>query len=72
MDILPPEAVDPVAAQAELPALLRGYLRLGGKVGEGAFVDRAFNTVDVCLIVDVASMSTRHLSRYRRRQGLAA
>jgi L-ornithine Nalpha-acyltransferase len=72
MDMLPPDAVDPVAAAAGLPALLRGYLRLGGKVGEGAFVDRVFNTVDVCLIVDVASMSARHLGRYRRRQGLAA
>lgn len=72
MDILPPEAVDPAAAQAALPALLKGYLRLGGKVGEGAFIDRAFNTVDVCLIVDVTTMSARHRERYLRRQGLAA
>jgi putative hemolysin len=72
MDILPAEAVDPAAAQAGMPALLKGYLRLGGKVGEGAFVDRAFNTVDVCLIVDVATMSARHRDRYLRRQGLAA
>jgi putative hemolysin len=72
MDILPAEAVDDAAAQAGLPALMKGYLRLGGKVGEGAFVDRAFNTVDVCLIVDVATMSARHRDRYLRRQGMAA
>jgi putative hemolysin len=64
--------VDDAAAQAGLPALMKGYLRLGGKVGEGAFVDRAFNTVDVCLIVDVATMSARHRDRYLRRQGMAA
>jgi L-ornithine Nalpha-acyltransferase len=70
MDMVP--VVDPVAAQAGLPTLLRGYLRLGGKVGEGAFVDHAFNTVDVCLVVDVATMSVRHRDRYLRRQGIAA
>jgi L-ornithine Nalpha-acyltransferase len=39
-----------------IPALLKGYLRLGGGVGEGAFHDRAFGCIDLCLVVDVARM----------------
>ena len=41
------------------PALIKAYLRLGGFVGEGAFVDHAFNTTDVCLVLDTARMSDR-------------
>ena len=36
------------AALAELPPLIKGYLRLGGFVGDGAVIDRQFNTTDVC------------------------
>lgn len=47
-----------------LPALIRSYLRMGGCVGNGAFVDHAFNTVDVCMIVDVANISPRQRALY--------
>lgn len=57
MDAVPPAAIDRRAAVAALPPLIRAYLRVGGMVGEGAFVDRAFNTIDVCLIMDAAQMS---------------
>ena len=43
-----------------MPSLLRAYLRLGGFVGDGAYVDHAFNTTDVCLIMDTAQLSARH------------
>ena len=45
---------------AQVPALIKAYLRLGGFVSDGAYVDRAFNTVDVCLVMDTARMSARH------------
>lgn len=67
MDALPAEGLDRKAALAAMPALIRGYLRLGGVVGEGAWIDHAFNTTDVCLIVDTAAMSARHESYYRRK-----
>ena len=56
MDLLPPEALDRKAAMAATPALIKAYLRLGGFVGEGAWIDRAFNTTDVCLVMDTARM----------------
>lgn len=57
------------AAMAAMPALIKAYLRLGGFVGDGAFVDRAFNTTDVCLLMDTARMSTRHHDFYTRKKG---
>jgi L-ornithine Nalpha-acyltransferase len=49
-----------------LPPLIKAYLRVGAKVGDGAFVDRAFNTVDVFMIMPVE----RIVGRYGRRFGL--
>ncbi len=67
MNLLSKETVDKRAALAATPALIRAYLRLGGFVGDGAFVDRTFNTTDVCLIVDTANMSPRHHDFYVRK-----
>lgn len=57
---LPADQVDRRAAMAGTPALIKAYLRLGGFVGQGAFVDHAFNTTDVCLVLDTARMSGKH------------
>jgi len=67
MDRLPAAALDRRVALAAMPPLIRGYLRLGGMVGEGAWIDRAFNTTDVCLIVDTSAMSERHHDFYTRK-----
>jgi len=69
MELLPPEAVDRRAAMIETPALIKAYLRLGGFVGDGAFVDYPFNTTDVCLLMDTARMSSRHRNYYTRPHG---
>ncbi|NBZ89531.1 GNAT family N-acetyltransferase [Stagnihabitans tardus] len=53
MDLCPPDCA------AHVPALIKAYLRLGGHVSDGAFIDRDFNTVDVCLVMDTAQMSAR-------------
>lgn len=49
-----------------LPPLIKAYLRVGAKVGDGAFVDRAFNTVDIFMVMPVE----RIVGRYGRRFGL--
>jgi putative hemolysin len=67
MDLMAAEAIDRVAAMAQMPALIRAYLRLGGFVGEGAFIDHGFNTVDVCLLMDTGRMSEKHRGFYTRR-----
>jgi len=64
MDLVPPDKIDRVAAMRAVPALIKSYLRLGGFVGDGAFVDHAFNTTDVCLVMDTARMSDAARARY--------
>ena len=69
MALLPIEKVDRAAAMAGIPALIKAYLRLGGHVSDGAWIDRDFNTLDVCLVMDTARMSVRHRDFYTRKQG---
>lgn len=64
MDLVAADAVDRVAAMRDVPALIKSYLRLGGFVGDGAFVDHAFNTTDVCLVMDTHRLSDEARSRY--------
>ena len=71
MDLILAEALDRKAAMASTPALIKAYLRLGGFVGEGAWIDHAFNTTDVCLVMDTGQMSARHLAYYHRKAGVA-
>jgi L-ornithine Nalpha-acyltransferase len=61
--------IDAVQALAALPPLLKGYLRLGGFVGDGAVIDQQFNTTDVCILVKtdlVAEKYSRHYERQSR------
>jgi L-ornithine Nalpha-acyltransferase len=66
MDLLPPDRVSKAEAMRKTPALIKAYLRLGGFVGEGAYVDHDFNTVDVCLLMDTARMVERYRAFYSR------
>ena len=52
MDLLPRDSYDPKAARAALPPLIKGYLRMGGMIGDGAVIDHQFNTIDVCVVVE--------------------
>lgn len=69
MDLVPEAQLERRAAMAGMPALIKAYLRLGGLVGEGAWLDRPFNTTDVFLMVDTKAMSEKHRKFYETRQG---
>lgn len=66
MDLMPPEQIDERQALSALPPLIKGYLRLGGGVGEGAVIDRQFNTTDVCIIVETGRVSDKYYRHYER------
>jgi putative hemolysin len=66
MDLLSPEQVSKAEAMRLIPALIKAYIRLGGFVGEGAFIDYDFNTVDVCLLMDTSRMVDRYRAFYSR------
>jgi putative hemolysin len=59
MDVLRPEQTCRRDAMLAMPAIVKAYLRLGGRVGEGAFLDRDFGCVDVCMVLDTATLSDR-------------
>ncbi|MEC9435290.1 MAG: GNAT family N-acyltransferase [Pseudomonadota bacterium] len=69
MNRMPAEAVDRKLANRQIPALIKAYLRLGGFVGDGAFVDHDFNTVDVCLLMDTTRMVARYRDFYGKEKG---
>ena len=50
-----------------LPPLVKGYLRLGGFVGDGAVIDRQFDTIDVCIVVAVDRVTDKYFNHYRRK-----
>ncbi len=66
MDLIAEADLDRPSAIRAVPALIKAYLRLGGFVGQGAFIDRPFNCIDVCLVMDVARMSPKHRAIYTR------
>jgi putative hemolysin len=65
LERLPRESYDPQRAMLQLPPLIKGYLRVGACVGDGAFVDRAFGSVDVCIVMPVERISERYAQRFR-------
>jgi putative hemolysin len=65
---LPTNAIDPAKALAELPPLIKGYLRLGGFVGDGAVIDRQFNTTDVSIVVKTDLITDKYYRHYERQK----
>jgi L-ornithine Nalpha-acyltransferase len=64
MNMMPKEKVQVKEALKVMPPLIKGYLRLGAYVGEGAVVDRQFGTVDVLIILPVSAIDTRYFSHF--------
>jgi putative hemolysin len=64
MDLMPPEAVNARSALAAMPPLIKGYLRLGARIGDGCVVDRDFGTTDVFIILPMEFVSERYLNYY--------
>jgi putative hemolysin len=64
MNMIPREAVDARAALKALPPLIKGYLRVGAYVGEGAVIDHQFGTTDVFIIMPVEAIRTRYFAHF--------
>jgi len=64
MNLIPKDQVYLKQAMKQLPPLIKGYLRLGGYIGDGAFIDHDFNSIDVCIIVKTETVTERYSQRY--------
>jgi putative hemolysin len=62
-------AAETRAALNDLPPLIKGYLRLGGFVGDGAVIDTQFNTTDVCIVVKTDLVTEKYARHYERTAG---
>ena len=49
--------INRLQAMKNTPSLIKAYLKMGGFIGDGVYIDTAFNTTDVCLILDTKRMS---------------
>jgi L-ornithine Nalpha-acyltransferase len=68
MNLMPKEAVDPREAVRALPPLLKGYVRAGAGIGDGAVIDLQFGTTDVFIYFPVSKMDDRYRSRFQMKQ----
>lgn len=58
------DSIDAKTALKTLPPLIKGYLRLGCYIGEGAVIDRQFNTTDVLIILPVSNINPRYFAHF--------
>jgi L-ornithine Nalpha-acyltransferase len=66
MQRLAHDAYQPTRALGDVPPLIKGYLRLGGFVGDGAVIDQEFNTTDVCIVVKTDLVTDKYIRHYER------
>jgi L-ornithine Nalpha-acyltransferase len=52
------------AVLKNLPTLIKAYLRLGCYIGDGAVVDRQFNTTDVLIVLPVSAINPKYFNHY--------
>lgn len=62
--LLDKDKIDPKAALRSLPPLIKGYLRLGAMIGEGAVTDRQFGTTDILIVLPRAFINPRYIHYY--------
>ncbi len=64
MDMVAQEELDLRSALYAVPPLIKGYLRIGARIGDGCVVDRQFDTVDVLIVLPVKAIDARYISYY--------
>jgi putative hemolysin len=64
MNRMSKEAIDPKAALRALPPLIKGYLRLGAYIGDGAVVDHEFGTTDVLIVLPFSMIDQRYIEHF--------
>jgi len=64
MNRMPKDAIDERDAMRSLPPMLKGYVRAGCRIGDGAVIDRQFGTTDVFIYFPVSGLDPRYKSRF--------
>lgn len=64
MDMIPRDQVDVRAARRALPPLVKGYLRLGCFIGDGAVIDEQWDSTDVFILLPVERITHRYQQHF--------
>ena len=64
MNLVPKEQIDIKEARRLIPPLIKGYLRLGAYIGEGAVLDKQFGTTDIFIVLKTDQVTKRYRSHY--------
>ncbi|MDB2682974.1 GNAT family N-acetyltransferase [Alphaproteobacteria bacterium] len=67
MNILPKSEINPRKVFHNLPPLMKGYLRVGSTIGDGAVIDEQFGTVDVFITMQTHMLTQRYRKHYERK-----
>lgn len=66
MNRIPKDQIDVKKVFTSLPPLVKGYMRLGASVGDGAVIDPQFNTTDVCIVMPTHLVTQKYFKHYQR------
>ena len=64
MNRVPKDQIDAREGIRSLPAMLKGYVRAGCCIGDGAVIDRQFDTTDVFIYFPLSGIDARYKSRF--------
>jgi putative hemolysin len=64
MNRMAKDDINPKAALHELPPLIKGYLRIGATIGDGAVIDHQFGTTDVLIVMPVSAIHARYIAHF--------
>jgi len=64
MNLVAKDATPPREGLRSLPPLLKGYVRAGCCIGDGAVIDRQFGTTDVFIYFPLSGIDARYKSRF--------
>lgn len=67
MNMMDKDVLDAKAIFSDLPPLIKGYLRVGASIGDGAVIDPQFNTTDVCIVAQTRLVTDRYKKHYERK-----
>lgn len=65
-ELLDKSLVDKKTGFAQMPPLMKGYLRAGVMVSNGAVLDPICNTVDVCVVMDTVEIASRYEAHFNK------
>ena len=72
MNILPKDSFIAMEGMKTLPPLVKGYVRTGAYIGDGAVIDHQFGTTDVFIYFPITRVNPRWLEHYRKKLGPAS